>query len=565
MANENDNKRILDEIKTVWMAEGLSASMADNSFKELLNDPAVRLLVGSVIHQSDLLSDEIKSFKTELINSLSEFCSPHSIAQPVPSVGIIQTSKRLKRGLSDMDVTIVDDKTVFTVTPDANTKKERFSFVPIIETTIVPVEVQYVEKLGDYRWRISLKENETIESLAGLSIYIPKSVSADNCSIYSDGKAVNSANIYDLDRLPFTKSFLHGQPFSKNAMQYETIQTIHDRFCANASNYIIVLNDKSSRIINRQNGNIIIDLAFEKVTSSFDLDKEDILINCVPVINAIPNTCTLSKQHPIENLILKDESFLTIQPNDDFPDIHKQVSVRTVGTLRMSHQLWMKRMVSLLDHYNADNILLKDTLGKKLDSLTQQFLPMLREKSMTDNSWGDVLCLCLNDPSVDSINIQWLSTNGAKANGLDSSAVVNTTNPALDDNDNKDSCSKTHLVTVTTGGSDANNDIESKRALSKSYLVSKNRIITKSDLAIFCRQTLQNFIFLSKDDILEIRADNRVIKNENGLNERALQLYIFVKPGCLDVSTSEQLLMRMVKTRTISTTPILISIIEYEQ
>lgn len=222
-------------------------------------------------------------------------------------------------------------------------------------------------------------------------------------------------------------------------------------------------------------------------------------------------------------------------------------------------------MVGLLDYYNADNILLKDTLGKKLDSLTQQFLPMLREKSKADDSWGDVLCLCLNDPSVDSINIQWLSTNGAKANGLDGSAVVNTSNPALDDNENKDSCGKTRLVTVTAGGSDAINDYEGKRSLSKSYLISNNRIITKSDLAIFCRQTLQNFFFLSKDDILEIRADNRVVKNENGLNERVLQLYIFVKPGCLDVSASAQLLMRMVKTRTVSSTPILISIIEYEQ
>lgn len=560
MANNNDTNNILNEIKHVWSAEGLSANLADNNFKALLDDPAVRLLVGAVLHQSALLTDEINSFQSELTNSLIDFCGPSTLFQSSPAVGILQTAKRIKRGLTDEETSIIDDKTVFTITPNPQSKKDRFSFIPILETAVLPVEIRNVEQIAHNGWRISLEEKEPIESLAGLSFYFPQSISYGTFKLYSNGESINCANLHELDRLPFSKSFLYGVPFSKNTMQYVTLQTIHDKLCCCASDFFVVLNDKTASNICRQNGLIIVDIKLENSNSVIQLSDQNTLINCIPVINATPHTNSLSKQHPLESFILKDEDFLALLPSNEFPDIQNHISIRTTGSIRMGHQLWMKRMVSLLDQYNADHILLKETLGNKLELLTEVFLPMLREKIENDSNWGQEFCLSLNDKSIDSINVTWLSTQGAKANGLDHTALVNTSAPFIDDDNGR-----TKLVTTTIGGSDAVDDLEKKKALTKSYLIANDRIVTKSDLVIFCKQSLHNIFNLSDDDIIEMRSENKIIKNEHGLYERALILYIFIRPDCINIEQTENYLQRMIKSRTTSATPILINLVEYGQ
>ena len=565
MANRQNINEILEESMSVWRREGFDPCKSDDPnenesvFFKLQNDPVVRLLVGAVATQTDAIEKDIESFRQDVKDIYTDIAAPGSMLMPSASMGMLQTKKRHKVGTTNAESTRLDGNSVFYMLHDNGMEHIKYPFIPLLNITVFDLSVKSVEQLSRVRWKVELEENENVSSLDGLSIYIPKLRSCDGVKLFSNGEAVSVCNVYEYDRLPFVTPFLKGIQFSKNNMQSSAVQNLHDNLCCGISSYCIVDCGTNASSLLRVDGCIVLEIEFESdnVNDDFVLNEGDILLNCVPVFNAHIHKTSLSQSSPIQKLDLEEEYFLaTVTPfaNTTLSDA---VIVRNVGTERMSPALWLKQMKHLMDYYDFEYNVMNHILDDKVEKLMRQFMSAVKETISKRNLEDKSKYMILRDRLVSSIDVDWISTSGASANGLDVKTKIECASAELDDEGTK-------LITRTMGGRDAVMDRQMKQYIMQYYQLSRDRIVSKSDIILFCRFKLQQLFDLKEKDVKEMRIRNDVYNSRDGFYERLLVVEIKVKKGCVDVCQAQMSLERMIKSRTMSTTTIRVAISEID-
>ena len=108
MKNQQNVNELLDRAIEVWRREGLDPRDSDTEFYNLQNDPLTRLLLGAVLHQTDLIRDDIDSFKDDVVERYVDLGIPSYLLQPIPAIGMMQTGKSHKVGLENQMPTRLD-------------------------------------------------------------------------------------------------------------------------------------------------------------------------------------------------------------------------------------------------------------------------------------------------------------------------------------------------------------------------------------------------------------------------------------------------------------------------
>ncbi|MBP5541776.1 MAG: hypothetical protein J6X88_09030 [Bacteroidales bacterium] len=550
MEKRQDINKLIEYAVTVWRNEGRDANDANSDFFNLQNDPVTRLLMGAVAYQTDSISEDISSFKNDIVEELVDLCAPEYLLQPVPAVGMLQTGKTHKVGQTDEEATRLDENMVFSI---STTPGNKFSFIPILSINMFDLKVHSVAPSGRNRWHIELEEIEPVIDLFGLAFYLPK-VSCERVLLHVGASTIDICNISDFERLPFIASFMDTSRPNKNAMQFATLHNIYDRLCLCSNNYCIVDKHIPSESIPRQNGCIQFDVEFVGGTDLERIAPEDILLNCVPVCNVEIHKDSLTQERPLQNVSLRgSEEFLTLSSHTQPEGLVDSVSVRQVGTSRMTPAVWLQRLQRLLDYYDSEYCLLRNTFDPKFDNILQQFILALRDAVKRGVDVDDRIYLVLRDRMIPSLGVTWLSSFGAKANDIAPGAKVEVNTAQLD-------AEQTGLVSYTMGGCNAVTNSETRHEALRYQVQLRDRIVSKSDILFFCRYKLSDLFSVKAEGIKDIRISNRVQNSPEGFLEKILMVEILLQPDVTIDGQAALALERMVRSRNAGVTPIRIHI-----
>lgn len=555
MAKIQNIKDTLDKALAVWKKEGLDPLESGNFFQNIDKDPVVRLLLGAVNYQTDIIADDIQNFKNDLLDSIVDLCSPEYLLQAHPAVAMLQTGKMHKPGLINKEPTRVDGEVSFSVSPSGSSSSIKYLFMPLLETTVFDASVRSIHSLENGRWSLEIEEKEPISSLGGLALYMPNLPDCSRITIYSNNTPLNVSCISDFDSLPFVRPFLSGMRFSKNAMQCATLQSIHDSLCRYVNNYCIIESASNHEFV-RRDGCIVLELGLDGLSADYPLNPDDILLNCVPVAEIESHATTLSLQHPLQRLDLRGSQFLSLSYLDSDGSGFPSVVLRTTATERMSPSMWLQQMNRLIDYYNAEYLILNQVVDAKLEGLMQQFMAAIKDSMSKRSFENDNLYLVLNDKSIPSLSAVWFSTHGASANGLDEHSIVDASSIEFD-------ARATRFVSVSLGGQDRVDDRQKRLSLTQYWLSTRDRVVSKSDIISLCRFSLMDWYGLKSEEIKKISFSSVVQNSREGFFERILVLNVFVAPGCLnDINSSQRALDRIIASRNASTSTVRVKIEE---
>jgi len=578
MAKRQSIDDVMKAAISIWRKEGLDPTDNHTALYNLQNDPVTRMLLAAVTHQSNLISEEIDDFRDSVTNSCVDLCSPAYISQPVPSIAMLQTAKRNILGEKNEAPTILDASVSFQYDKDDGTKRSRLSFMPLLSITVMDVSVRSVQKSACGRWHIEIEARENVDNIGGLGIYIPKMVKSSasfagihdrdasyDCSIrlYSGNSPLPVCNVSDYDCLPFVTPFLKGLSYSKNALQCATLQNIHDTLCCYIGNYCVV-GYGSNPPLSYKDGCIVLDMEINTADDEFDLSENDIFLNAVPVINVDIHSMSLSQNSPMCKVDVEDGEFLTLVSAED-EDPYDVVSVRQVGTERLTPALWTQKLKSLLETYEHNYSMMDHLLDSKTENNLQQLISSLKQAVVKEPSQYSGTYFVLKDRILPSYDALWLSTSGTLANNIPAGSAMSASSIELDSSDSnskKLDPSKTKLLTDTIGGQNSIKDKEVQHQYMRYYQMSRDRIISKSDIVVFCRHKLIHSFNLKKSDIHDIRISNIVRNSADGFFERQILVEISIRKGILNPLQTAIALERMIKSRTASSTPIRIAINE---
>lgn len=558
---------LMKEAIAVWHREGMDPTDSDTPLYNLHNDPITKLLLGAVNYQSNSISDDIASFRHDLADECLDLAAPDYLFAPIPAIGMLQTAKGRTMGLKNNERTLLDGDVSFMFSKDVGTKRVSFPFMPLLSIAVMDYAVRSVVKVERNRWRLEIEDMENAKKLEGLSFYIPALEKAivrnenhygtreydDRIKIYAGDTSLPVCNISDFDRLPFVSKFMNGLMFSKNAMQCNVLQNIQDSFCCNISNFCVVDRYDEEIPIPHRDGCIILDIVLPELDASIDLSANDILLNCVPIVNVESHSTDLTQYNPVQPIELDDGFFLTTIADDSNND--DSFAVRKVATSRMSPEQWSVRMCQLIDHYNAQHNVMQHLLDDKLNQAMQTVLVSLKQslEKQRDPNYG--IYLVLKNKMQTSVSASWLSTLGKMANDIEVDLKPQCSSSELDSDRSK-------LVTKTSGGRDPITDSNTRQRAMRYYQISRDRIVSKSDLVTFCRHKLVSMFSLSSADIQETRIYDTVRNSSEGFYERLLVVDIKVRQGSIDTYRASNALERMIRFRTVSPTPVKVIINE---
>lgn len=551
MKNQQNVNELLDRAIEVWRREGLDPRDSDTEFYNLQNDPLTRLLLGAVLHQTDLIRDDIDSFKDDVVERYVDLGIPSYLLQPIPAIGMMQTGKSHKVGLENQMPTRLDASISFQVLPRGSQSKIPLQFVSLLEVSVYDVEVHTVEKIGKRRWRLEIEERESLMSLNGLSVYLPNAAGCSQIRLFSNGRMLEVANVDEFEKLPLVAPFLRGMRFSKSTTQCATLQNLYDSICCCVSTYCVVGENATPVQLVRSNGCLELEMELVGAPDELVIDKNDILLNCVPVMNVEICQASLSQSNPICRLDLNGKQFMSVATEEDTGI----VAVRSIGTERLSINIWQHRMNGLIDSFDSEYNVIKSAVDERIVEMMRQHLLEMR-CSMEERTVGeDVVYMILKDKNIPSVDIPWLATQGEDANGMGLEAVVTVSSAELDD-------AKTYFVTDTKGGRNAVTNKERRHYLMQYYQQSRDRIVTKSDIVIFCRHKLSECFRIGTAELVGITLRPDIVNTSDGFYERVLVVDIKIRRGVVDVESAQLAMERMIQFRTVGTSVIRVAIHE---
>ncbi|HOY32890.1 MAG TPA: hypothetical protein PKW80_13510 [Bacteroidales bacterium] len=390
-------------------------------------------------------------------------------------------------------------------------------------------------------FKVTMECNEHINDLSGVSFYFTTKRFTD-LSISINDKSLPLIKPGDYANLPFTEWFDTENMLFDQSVIYGNKEFWMDIFAVNNLPYFIVDNYDSQKISSGSGNTIEMIFEFTTLDPNFSFDSKDVLINCVPIVNVEKQSVTLSHEDPIrkiateKNIVriknggeLKQESteqkqFLNLLSPSP-PDYERNdFTLRRFGMERFNKNELLLQINSVLNKFSSDyyafmtNNELKD--GEKIKNIYLALKEVADELKKQENSgYGMYLILNQSDTLSEfnkTINVSYLLTDGALANGINPNSVVQT--------DIQFDVKATRLLMETAGGNDMEMNNEIKNRIAQYYFLTKDRLVTKADIRSFCYKELAVSFSISKEIIEKID-----IRNEFEFSSQEKLRYVLIE------------------------------------
>ncbi|MDR2971050.1 MAG: type VI secretion system baseplate subunit TssF, partial [Bacteroidales bacterium] len=274
-------KEIKQNIIDHWTQEG-------HSVKNMENDPVANLLLSALSYQAYHIHNKIDRLENKVIREFRDRTLPYHLIKPVPAFSIVET--KLIEGVNEK---IMNEIYTFEF---QNNKKQKVTFVPLLNTKLINAELKMGFQLEDNVWRIQLQTTEPLSDLSGLSFYLDTDQHIEIESITCGGERLPLINPSQFNELPFTKWFNNKHLFlNQNYNLFGSYDYWQEIFLNHAVKLYYVGNFQT-KISQDNPKEIELDVTFSCDVSSNNFMK----INCIPVVNVEKEGVVVDERNPVK-------------------------------------------------------------------------------------------------------------------------------------------------------------------------------------------------------------------------------------------------------------------------
>jgi len=483
-------KEVKQNVIDHWTHEGLSV-------RNMENDPVVNLLLSALSYQAYHIHNKIGQLENKTIREFRDRTLPFHLIKPVPAFSIVETE--LIEGCYEK---IVDETCTFEF---QNSKKQKTVFVPLLNTKLIDAELKMAYQLEENVWRIQLQTATPISDLSGLSFYLDTDKQVEIESITCCGELLPLIKPTQFNELPFTKWFNNSHFFlNQNSYLFGSFDFWQNIFLKNAVQIYYVGSYHTKKTQNEATL-IELDVTFNRAISSNNFMK----INCIPVVNVEKEGVTVDERNPVRDLTTNTGDFLNLLYDEDNQKDYENILIRQFNIERYNSYQLFEQMQEMLYRYNSDYYAFQNNRELKAGDILndvqhvmediRNIVSKLDEKMLKDHYYA---ILTKNNPDVKKIDLKYLTTSGASANGIRKGEKATKAPISLN-------TAKTILLVETKGGRDAIKDESQKENIAKYYHHTKDRLVTPADIVVFIKTFYFENVTL-KDEI-----ENISIKRED--------------------------------------------------
>lgn len=491
----------------------------------LQTDPVFRMLLSVLAYQSNEFDSEIEQIKVDILDEFAQMMSVGEAGKALPATIAVETGLTGKIPYMDLD-----SSDVFAI----GDGKVSFPFIPLLHNRVVNAHVKDFTRLDGRRWLLRLDVGEGVTSLNGMTFAIPNgNYNGLHATLCSSGLELPLISPWDCADMPMSRAF------SLDTLMYNRNQAVNtgNARCSMApfNTYtgmdLFVRQDMRIYVIDDTGetepySTLEIMLEFESVAENFNLDKGDLHINVVPLVNAQVNSTELSTDRPIERIAgsgggENGRQFLhLLRPSADQLYGNMSLMVRRVAADRFNHGRLSKLLNNLIARYSSDYYAFMEigsnTSDKVIRNLRQE-LNELSQKVTKDNgrSFEGVYVMLsrnANQTLLDakgealrvSLNVEYLTTDAARTNVLAGKALTLKVPEGLDD-------TLTRAVTELQPAFDEVFDAQAVETARRYYMTTEDRLVTRSDIKLFCYTQLQAQYGLVRNMIKDIRVTHELL------------------------------------------------------
>jgi hypothetical protein len=584
---ESNWEELLKDALLKWTREGnIDPNDPNSPFYKIEHDPVIKLLIMALAHETNKIKDDISMFRENILEEFTEKVIPVSMVQPIPSFTVIQTSK-VKNIHNDCyaseETPFIIERENENTKPDARAKiRDKFTFIPLLRTRIIDARITSVQNVGINKYLVRLECGDPIRDLSGISFYIANK-EFSSVTVAIDDKTLPLIKSDDYKKLPFSAWFNMENVLAEKSLSYGTSEYWKDIvISSNIRFFIVDAYDTSKLSLERFGRNIDLVLEFTSHENNFRIDANDIEINCIPVVNVEKHSVRLSKDDPIKkisdegyDLLITDKRRGTEAPGrkqflhlfaGSSPDSERDTFVlRRFGMERFNKNELLLQIKSIINRFRSDyyayleNDGLRD--GEKIKKLSIALTDVLDEvKKEGEPSYGIYLILTKKERDSEqnkSIEVSYLLTDGTLSNGIKTDASVRPVSSEFDKN-------ATKLLRETQGGKDVQMDKEAKKRIAQYYVLTKDRLFTKSDIRAFCYKELHSRYVIGRSSISKIDIKNK-IESLSHETTRFIQVEIVLNQvqGAIknnNFSLMEDQLKKMIEIRSMNLYPIKVKV-----
>ena len=525
---EYHRKALLHEALEMWEEKG--------ELREIEKDPVINLLFSALAYQSHTISQEIAAYRELTISEFRNKMIPYHLIKPFPAYGMMQsTIKDIASSKTETLTTFrIDENCIFEF------GKTKTPFVPLFNTNIINATI--TDKKIDQEnnsIQLTLSSNDIIENFAGVAFFVEGVDPVQDIEIIMDNQPLPLIKPDDYDNLPFTDWFQnHFTTVEENQIQLGCFDYWQELFLKQQVQLYIVGDYNTGKIVNR-NLSPVFTIRFKNMLHPDSLRYCNININCFPVVNVMKQAAYLTDDEPIKKLSTDSSAFLNLLFDKNADNHSDNFFIRHFGVERYSQKELVYQLYDLFNRFISDYYAFKDIeelkKGDKMENLYKMFkdlLPVIKKEY--DNIHPSVYAILkLNDklaPTGVKTQINYLITNGESANGFKKGEKPVSVNPFL----HKE---QTMLYTETSGGRNEERNEDALNHLVRYNLLTKDRLVTSSDLKAFCYRELQNKIrniTITKTNeqiniTIQLKEDIRLTAEEIKYYEMLLQQKIIVR------------------------------------
>jgi hypothetical protein len=503
-------KEIKQNIIDHWTKEG-------HAVRNMENDPVVNLLLSALSYQAYHIHNKIDQFENKTIKEFRDRMLPYHLVKPVPAFSIVET--KLIEGCNEK---IIDETCTFEF---QNSKKQKVTFVPLLNTKVIDAELKMAYQLEETVWRIQLQTATPITDLSGLSFYLDTDKHIEIESITCCGERLPLLKPSQYNELPFTKWFNNTHLFlDQNYYLFGSFDYWQELFLTHSAQMYYIGRYHTKTPQNKAT-EIELDFTFNSATSSNNFVK----INCIPVVNVEKEGVVVDERNPVKDLTTDTGEFLNLLYDEENRNDYENILIRQFNVERYNSYQLFEQMQEMLYRYNSDYYAFQNNrelkTGDILNNLQhvmediRDVVSKLDEKMREDHYYA---ILTKSNPNIKKVDLQYLTTAGASANGIRKDEKATRTPISLNN-------SKTVLLLETKGGSDAVKDEAQKEDIAKYYHHTKDRLVTPADIIIFIKtfhfenvklkDEIENISIQREDEHITVTVHLKVNSSLKGSNQ----------------------------------------------
>ena len=536
---EQHRRQLIKEAIEHWDEKG--------ELRDIESDPVVKLLFSALAYQSHSISREISTVQKNLVNEFRNKLIPYHLIKPFPAFSIIETSlkKNEDSNIEPLESFIVDDKCEFEF------GKTKMMFAPLFNTKILNARISDKQADKDsLTIQLKLSCESVIEDFSGMSFYFEESGMVPDIEISLNDKKLPLINPDDYDNLPFTDSFQHHYLLrEENQQQFGNYDYWQEFFIKNRV-HIFYINDYDTSIIKNKSTFPVFKIHFKSRLELQYFQNRNIKINCLPVINVQKRSVTLNNSSPIKKLSEEKGVFLSLLVNENSETNDENFYIRHFGIERFNKEELLFQINDLFNRFVSDYYAFKEIdelkKGEKLENLYKAFRELwpviMRNKNINYSGVYAILKLKNNlRYQSNDVVVNYLTTNCELANGIREGEKAGQASEFLD-------MGSTILLKETIGGREEEFKEDGLNHLARYNLLTKDRLVTISDLKAFCyrefKNKVQNVIATNTGKRIDIQIK---LKGDVSFDQQEKNYY-------------ESLLRQKIKVRSLFSLPINITI-----